>query len=67
MRSDANVTTSDIAVAAGEVVIVGVLNEGDPATAPQYLRFYKVIFTKDETPTAIDNTEAEVKAIKVTR
>lgn len=64
MRSDAIVTTSDIAVAAGEVVIVGVLNEGDPATAPQYLRFYKVIFTKDETPTAIDNTEAEIKAVK---
>ena len=34
----------------------------------KYLRIYKITFTKaGEWPTAIDNTEAEVKAVKVIR
>ena len=64
MKQDANdVTESDIEVPAGDVTIVGVLKDGDPAKAPQYLRIYKVEFTKG-TGTALDNTVVNAKAIK---
>ena len=40
-------TTADIAVAAGEVTISGRM--GTDTTTPQYLRYYKIVFTKSDT------------------
>lgn len=59
------VTTSNIAVVAGEVVISSIINDGKETAS--MLRFNKVVFTKDDSSTALDNTEAEVKAVKVVR
>lgn len=64
MSSSDHETTYDIAVPAGEVELSGVFNEGDPATAPQYLRFYKVAFNLEKIATALDNTADAVKATK---
>ena len=59
------VTTSNIAVVAGEVVISSIINDGKETAS--MLRFNKVVFTKDDSSTALDNTEAEAKAVKVVR
>lgn len=40
-------TTADIAVAAGEVSISGRM--GTDTTTPQFLRYYKIVFTKSDT------------------
>ena len=65
VTASSNTTTGNIAIEAGDVVINGKLAEGDDV---KYLRIYKITFTKaGEWPTAIDNTEAEVKAVKVIR
>lgn len=60
MKSSENVTESNIPVAAGEVVLSGILKKDDSA---QYLRFHKVVFTPSEA-TAIDNAAVEAKATK---
>ena len=58
------VVSEFIAVKAGEVKIQGSFEEYDPAKA-QYLRIYKITFSTSAT--AIENTAAEVKAMKVVR
>jgi hypothetical protein len=63
MKSSETVTESNIAVAAGEVALTGLLNKDESA---QYLRFYKIVFTKSE-ETAIDNAAVDTKAVKVIR
>ena len=63
MKSNETVTESNIAVAAGEVALTGLLNKDESA---QYLRFYKIVFTKSE-ETAIDNAAVDTKAVKVIR
>ncbi|MBO6074373.1 MAG: hypothetical protein J6P74_04495 [Paludibacteraceae bacterium] len=63
MNSNETVTESNIAVAAGEVALTGLLNKDESA---QYLRFYKIVFTKSE-ETAIDNAAVDTKAVKVIR
>ncbi len=60
MKSSENVTESNIPVAAGEVVLSGILKKDDSA---QYLRFHKVVFTKSEA-TAIDNAAVTEQATK---
>lgn len=57
------VESAFIPVEAGEVRINGAFENGDV----QYLRIYKITFGVGEVPTAIDNTEATVKAVKVIR
>ena len=59
-----HVTTDKIAVEAGEVVIEALEMKDEPAK--NLIRIFKVVFEKG-TATAIDNTEAEVKAVKVIR
>lgn len=63
MKSNETVTESNIAVAAGEVALTGLLKKDESA---QYLRFYKIVFTKSE-ETAIDNAAVDTKAVKVIR
>jgi len=63
-RSDTDVTESNIPIEAGDVVLGSVLKKDDSA---QYIRIKKVTFTKGGDETAIDNTEAAVKAVKVVR
>lgn len=63
MNSNETVTESNIAVAAGEVALTGLLKKDESA---QYLRFYKIVFTKSE-ETAIDNAAVDTKAVKVIR
>ena len=63
MKSNETVTESNIAVAAGEVALTGLLQKDESA---QYLRFYKIVFTKSE-ETAIDNAAVDTKAVKVIR
>lgn len=63
MKSNETVTESNIAVAAGEVALTGLLNKDESA---QYLRFYKIVFTKSE-ETAIDNAAVATKAVKFVR
>ena len=60
LRSDTDVTESNIAINAGSVEISSVLKSDESI---QYIRVKKVTFTKDE-ETALDNTEASVKAVK---
>ena len=67
MKSGETVTVSNIPVAAGDVLISALRPYyTDHTTEPQYVRFYKVVFTKSEgdVPSAITNTEAAVKAVK---
>ena len=52
-----------IAVPAGKVNIAGAFEDG----TPQYIRIYKITFGVGEIPTAIENTNAAVKATKVIR
>jgi len=56
-------TSARIAVPAGDVVITGALADG----TTQYLRIYKIVFMTGEIPTAINNVEESVKAVKVIR
>ena len=65
-RNCTNTTTYNIAVAAGDVEISACMPYGANPTDPQYIRIFKVIFST-EVLTAIDNTEAAVKAVKVIR
>lgn len=60
-KTTGHVTASEIAVPAGEVILEGWEMAATPVM--NMLRIYKVIFTKAE-PTALDNTEASVKATK---
>ena len=62
MKSDKNDTISGIVVAAGDVSLVGVFNNGDPAAAPQYLRFYKVVFQPSFAVTCADAEHGTVTA-----
>ena len=55
------VTAENIAVSAGTVLIEGMEMLETPVQ--NMVRIYKVVFTKDEA-TALDNTEASVKAVK---
>ena len=67
MKSNETVTVNNIPVAAGDVLISALRPYyTDHTTEPQYVRFYKVQFTKSEgdVPSAINNTEAEVQAVK---
>ena len=57
------VESAFIPVEAGEVRINGAFADG----TRQYLRIYKVTFGVGEIPTALINTDAEVKAVKVIR
>ena len=65
MRSDKNETEYNIPVEAGDVVISGAYDDG----TTQYLRYYKLQFTTEEVdiPTALENVDASVKAVKVVR
>ncbi len=56
-------TSARIAVPAGDVVISGAFADG----TTQYLRIYKIVFMTGEIPTAINNVEESVKAVKVIR
>lgn len=61
MKSNATVTTSNIAVPVGDVAITGQLKKDGSA---QYLRIYKVAFTKS-TGTAVDNITTAEKTVKM--
>ena len=62
-NSTAKVTTDAIAVPAGEVVLCGMMENGEDPMTLNMLRIYKITFTKDQ-ETAIENTDAAVKAVK---
>lgn len=64
MKSNVNTTTANIAVEPGNVVISGAMPYGADPTAAQYIRIYKVIYQRTGWPTAIDNNEVELKAVK---
>lgn len=70
MKSSNNTITNNIPVAAGDVEISARMpyrtDEKDVNT-PEYIRIYKVQFTLEEIPTAINNAEEAVKATKVIR
>lgn len=61
MKSNETVTESNISVPAGDVVITGQLKKDGSV---QYLRFYKVVFTKS-TGTAVDNITTVEKTLKM--
>lgn len=63
LRSDTDVTESNIAISAGEVVISSVLKSDESV---QYIRVKKVAFTAKDA-TAIANTAVDAKAVKVVR
>lgn len=67
MKSNANTTVENIAVQPGAVVISGRMpyrtDEKDANTA-EYLRIYKVVYQRTGWPTAVEDNEVEVKAIK---
>ena len=57
MRSDTDVTTEDIDVEAGEVILKGKFSvEADANQADQYLRFKKVVFVAAEAPAPTGET-----------
>jgi hypothetical protein len=67
-------STEAINVSAGDVVITFYIpdstspQEGNnDKVGPSMGRIYKIVFTKKDTSTALDNTEAEAKAVKVVR
>lgn len=64
MKSNVNTTTANIAVEPGNVVISGVMPYGADPTAAQYIRIYKVVYQRTGWPTAIENNETEVNAVK---
>lgn len=55
------VTSAAIPVEPGEVVIQGAFDNGDV----QYLRIYSIAYQRTGWPTAITNTEEDVKAVKL--
>ena len=59
------VSSAYIPVAAGEVKIEGRFENYDDG--PQYLHFFQIVFGTGDVPTAISNTNAAVKAVKVVR
>ena len=65
MKSNTNTTTEGIAINPGAVVISACMPYGENPTAAQYIRIYKVIYQRTGWPTAIDNTEVGVKAVKM--
>ena len=64
MKSNQNTTTANIAVEPGNVVISACMPYGADPTAAQYIRIYKVIYQRTGWPTAVENTDAAVKAVK---
>jgi hypothetical protein len=62
-KTSEKVVSATIPVEAGNVVINGAFADG----THQYLRIYKVTFQQTGWPTAIDNTNDEVKAVKIIR
>lgn len=67
MKSNVNTTTANIAVEPGNVVISGAMPYGADPTAAQYIRIYKVIYQRTGWPTAVENADAAMKAVKVVR
>ena len=66
LRSDANVTSEEIAVAAGKVEITFMLP--DEAQGNQYGRVYSVTYrVKEDIGAALDQAQVEAKAVKVIR
>lgn len=66
LRSDANVTSEEITVPAGKVEITFMLP--DETQGNQYGRVYKVTYrVKEDVGAALNQTQAEVKAVKVIR
>ena len=66
LRSDANVTSEEIAVPAGKVEITFMLP--DEAQGNQYGRVYSVTYrVKEDIGAALNQMQAEVKAVKVIR
>ena len=63
MKSNETVTTSDITIAAGEVVISGRM--GTDTENPQYLRYYKIVFTADEGTGGGEEPTSTFRDIKV--
>lgn len=59
------VSSAYIPVAAGEVKIEGSFENYSDGV--QYLHFFQIVFGTGDVPTAINNTEAAVKAVKVVR
>ena len=64
--STTKVSSAYIPVDAGDVKIEGSFEEYT-AGEPQYLRIYKLVFGTGNIPTAINNIEAAVKAVKMVR
>ena len=64
MSSSTTTTEYNIAVEAGDVVLAGLLKKDD---SEQYLQFYRIEFSTEKVPTAIDNAQETVKATKVIR
>lgn len=67
-NSTTKLTAENIAVAAGDILLEGMMedkdeNENDIMT-PNMLRIYKVVFTAAGEPTGINNAEETVKAVK---
>ena len=66
LRSDANVTSEEIAVPAGKVEITFMLP--DETQGNQYCRVYSVTYrVKEDIGAALNQVQAEVKAVKVIR
>ena len=66
LKSDANVTSEEIAVPAGKVEITFMLP--DETKGNQYGRVYKVTYrVKEDIGAALNQVQAEVKAVKVIR
>ena len=61
------VPSAVIAVAAGEVKIEGSFEDYNEGAGVQYIHVSKIVFSTEEIPTAINNTNAAVKAVKVVR
>ncbi len=64
-NSATKATTQEIAVAAGEVKLEGMMEDegAEGGFSANQLRIYKITFTKDQ-ETGIENSKAEVKAVK---
>ena len=64
-NSATKATTQEIAVAAGEVKLEGMMEDegAEGGFSANQLRIYKITFTKDQ-ETAIENAEEAVKAVK---
>jgi len=67
MKSNQNTVTNNIPVAAGDVEISARMPYGATPENAEYIRIYKVQFSLEQVATAISNTNANVKAVKVVR